>query len=54
MRRSSAGMTAPVLMSRFDWRAKGVPALAAVYRLTELRDGDELEVDGGTGTARRF
>jgi hypothetical protein len=34
MRRSSAGITAPVMMSRFDWRAKGVPAAGFMLRVT--------------------
>jgi hypothetical protein len=34
MRRSSGGMTSPVLMSRFDWRAKGVPAAGFMLRVT--------------------
>src|SRR5438552_7250855 len=34
MRRSSAGMNSPVLMSRFDWRAKGVPAAGFMLRVT--------------------
>ena len=32
MRRSSGGMTSPVLMSRFDWRANGVPAAGFMLR----------------------
>src|SRR6266567_6094819 len=34
MRRSSAGMNSPVLISRFDWRAKGVPAAGFMLRVT--------------------
>jgi hypothetical protein len=34
MRRSSGGMTSPVLMSRFDWRANGVPAAGFMLRVT--------------------
>src|SRR5438552_13771966 len=34
MRRSSTGMNSPVLISRFDWRAKGVPAAGFMLRVT--------------------
>src|SRR6266849_379986 len=34
IRRSSVGMNSPVLMSRFDWRAKGVPAAGFMLRVT--------------------
>ena len=34
MRRSSGGITSPVLMSRFDWRANGVPAAGFMLRVT--------------------
>src|SRR6266436_7487846 len=34
MRQSSGGMTSLVLISRFDWRAKGVPAAGFMLRVT--------------------